>query len=717
VQISKDQLEELEFPKLLAEITPLAYSYKTKARLQDLVPMPYAEAVLALNRCSEYLSSLQSDNAIPFSEYEDIEAELQVMHIENYRLDAESFLKIKAICDNFIKLKAFFNRFEAYFPHLHQQILEIPSEKEISEKIAKVLTKFGEVKDEASFDLKIMREQIRHAKKAIGDNFNRALGGLAGGDFLDDIKESVIDDIRVLAVKSPFKKRVPGRVLGFSKTGSITYIQPESVLKHFFSLKENEKEEKKEVDRILRLLTAEIAIHQALLTTYQTYIFELDLCMAKAKFARKIDACLPTIHQHQCMNLVEAYHPLLKLSNDADGIVTHPQSLSLSTENRIICISGPNAGGKSISLKTVGLLQLMLQSGILLPLHPKSELFFFDKIHTDIGDNQSIENHLSTYSSRLKKMSGIIRDTDENTLLLIDEFGTGSDPDLGGALAEAFLEFFYEKQSYAIITTHYSNIKILVEKLPKAQNAAMLFDEFSFEPMYKLVLGQAGSSFTFEVAEKNRIPRFIIHAAKKKIEKDVVDLDKTIVKLQQEKYELEQLKTELEAQKDKQAQQVVSKEDLNLQLQKRLYHFQKLYEEEHKKLQLGHKLETFIDGYAKGKGRKELIGEFLKILEQEKFNRNKNAPEVEQEKLKVIKRQITQELKKETIQEKIEETKEIIAEEKKKTQALWLKIGQKVRIVGSSSVGTIEKIDKNNRVSLNYGLFTTIISADELERV
>ena len=180
----------------------------------------------------------------------------------------------------------------------------------------------------------------------------------------------------------------------------------------------------------------------------------------------------------------------------------------------------------------------MIQSGILVPVHPRSEMFFFDKLMTDIGDNQSIENHLSTYSSRLKKMSRIVREADENTLLLIDEFGTGSDPELGGALAEAFLEFFYEKESFAVITTHYTNIKLVVEQLPHAQNAAMLFDEETLEPMYKLEVGQAGSSFTFEVEEKNNIPRFIIHSAKKKIERDVVNLDKTIVKLQQEKFEV-----------------------------------------------------------------------------------------------------------------------------------------------------------------------------------
>ncbi|WP_442905840.1 MutS-related protein, partial [Kaistella sp.] len=384
--------------------------------------------------------------------------------------------------------------------------------------------------------------------------------------------------------------------------------------------------------------------------------------------------------------------------------------------NRILCISGPNAGGKSITLKTVGLLQLMIQSGILVPVHPKSEMFFFDRIMTDIGDNQSIENHLSTYSSRLKKMSGIIREADENTLLLIDEFGTGSDPELGGALAESFLEFFYKKKSFAIITTHYTNIKLVIEQLPNAQNAAMLFDEHSLEPLYKLEVGQAGSSFTFEVAQKNKIPAFIINSAKKKVEHDIVNLDKTIVKLQQEKFEVEKLKTNLTEQKESTQNKKENLEKLNEQLQQKLFNFQKLYEEEHRKLQFGNKIEGFIDSYVKGKSRKDVVKDFVKILEQEKF-RKLGADKDESKKLQVVKRKITQQLKKENVQEKIAKTNEKLEDKRAKERAVWLKVGQRVRISGSMSVGTIEKIDKNQKVTVNYGMFKTQISAEELERI
>lgn len=716
MHITKDQLEELEFPELLAEISPFAYSPKTAYKITQLTPFSIDEAEVSLKKVAEFLSSFESDNAIPFNEYEDIEEELKLMIIENFRLENAAFIRIKSLTEQIGRLQKFFPVYGELFLNLNSDISSLEYRKEIIDKIDKVFNRFAEVKSEASPVLKTLRTAISHARKAIQENFNRTLTALSSTDFLDDIRESIIDDQRVLAVKSGYKKRVPGRVLGVSKTGSITYIQPESVVKHQFKLREDIEEEKKEVDKILRKLTAEIAEFQPQLSDYQTYIFDLDLTRAKAKFAENIGGILPKINRHKTLRLVNAYHPLLLLRNREEKKQIFPQTFTLTEHNRILCISGPNAGGKSITLKTVGLLQLMIQSGILVPVHPKSEMFFFGSIMTDIGDNQSIENHLSTYSSRLKKMAGIIREADGETLLLIDEFGTGSDPELGGALAESFLEFFYKKKSFAIITTHYTNIKLVIEQLPNAQNAAMLFDEHSLEPLYKLEVGQAGSSFTFEVAQKNKIPAFIINSAKKKVEHDIVNLDKTIVKLQQEKFEVEKLKTNLTEQKESTQNKKENLEKLNEQLQQKLFNFQKLYEEEHRKLQFGNKIEGFIDSYVKGKSRKDVVKDFVKILEQEKF-RKLGSDKDETKKLQVVKRKITQQLKKENVQEKIAKTNEKLEDKRAKERAVWLKVGQRVRISGSTSVGTIEKIDKNQKVTVNYGMFKTQISAEELERI
>ena len=713
MNINQADLNELEFPELLAEIAPFAYSPKTADNIMELRPMEIDEAELSLKKTSEFLTSFESSNAIPFDEYEDIEEELKLMLIENYRLENKSFIKIKTITEQIGKLQKFFPQLSEAFPTLLEEVKDLEFRKEIIDKVDKVFNRFGDVKSDASAVLKTLRTEIQHARKAVDENFNRSLATYS--EFLEDIRESIIEDQRVLAVKSGFKKRVNGRVLGISKTGSITFMQPESVVKHYFKLKENQEEEKKEIDKILRKLTAELSEFQPQLSDYQTYIFDLDLIRAKAKFAEKVNGILPKINRHQTLRLKDAFHPLLWIRNKNENKEIFPQTLTLTEHNRIICISGPNAGGKSITLKTVGLLQLMIQSGILVPVHPKSEMFFFEKIMTDIGDNQSIENHLSTYSSRLKKMSGMIREADNKTLLLIDEFGTGSDPELGGALAESFMEYFYDKKSFGIITTHYTNIKLVVENLPAATNAAMLFDERTLEPLYKLEIGQAGSSFTFEVAEKNRIPRFIIKNARKKVEHDIVNLDKTIVKLQQEKFEVEKLKSDLSEKRDSVEDKRDNLQKLNEQLQQKLFNFQKLYEEEHRKLQFGNKIETFIDSYVKGKSRKDVVKDFVKILEQEKF-RKLGTDKDESKRLQVVKRKITQQLKKEDVIEKIAETNEKLEEKRKAERAVWMKVGQRVRITGSTSVGTIEKISRN-KVIVNYGTFKTTISPDELERI
>ena len=278
---------------------------------------------------------------------------------------------------------------------------------------------------------------------------------------------------------------------------------------------------------------------------------DIDVIYAKAKYANEINGIKPNISSERITSIKNAYHPLLYSSNVKLNLKTYPQSISLNNNKRIIVVSGPNAGGKSITLKTIGLLQLMLQSGILIPVHHSSQMCVFDNIISDIGDNQSIENQLSTYSYRLKNMNSFLKKCNSKTLFLIDEFGTGSDPELGGALAEIFLEVFYERKSFGVITTHYSNLKLLANELPHMSNANMQFNDKTLEPTFNLVLGQAGSSFTFEVAQKNGIPYSIINRAKKKIERGKVRFDATIAKLQKQRVQLDKTANSLKQEEDK----------------------------------------------------------------------------------------------------------------------------------------------------------------------
>ena len=279
---------------------------------------------------------------------------------------------------------------------------------------------------------------------------------------------------------------------------------------------------------------------------------------------------LPKIGKTKRIFFKNAYHPILLVKNKEANLEVIPQSIELNEEQQIIVISGPNAGGKSITLKTIGLLQVMLQSGILIPVDERSETTVFDTVLTDIGDNQSIENQLSTYSYRLKNMRYFLRKCNERTLFLIDEFGTGSDPELGGALAEIFLEELYHKKAFGIITTHYSNLKVLANELDNVTNANMQFNEQTLEPLYKLYVGQAGSSFTFEVAQKNGIPFSLINKAKKRVETEKIRLDKTISKLQKERNRLQKNSENLEKQKSKGQEHIDSLQDKEEKIQAKL---------------------------------------------------------------------------------------------------------------------------------------------------
>lgn len=715
MQVSEQTLHDLEFPKILEKIAEFAFNERTSQLILELKPYQnISHLIQDLQTTNEYLSSFESENRIPFSEFYYMKDFLPRLEIENYYLNAEQFFQIKSNSLQIKEITKFISKFEEYFPELNSLVSEVVYEKEIVKEIDAVFNRHGEIKDDASPELFEIRKQMKQVSARISDLFKKSI--THNLSFLDDIKETVVDDKRVLAVLSSVRKRVKGRLLGTSKTGSISFIEPESVQKPNRELEELKEEESREIIKILRKLTAVIAVHKNLLEEYEDLLEYFDFTQAKAQFSLKIKGTLPEIKPEKILNLTDAYHPLLYLSNSEKKLKTIPQTLRMDENQRIIIISGPNAGGKSITLKTIGLNQLMIQSGILIPVHPKSEVGFFDKIFTDIGDNQSIENQLSTYSYRLKQMSYFIRNVDDNTLLLVDEFGTGSDPELGGALAEVFFEEFYERKAFGIFTTHYTNIKIAAENLPEAINASMLFDEKTLNPLYKLEIGQAGSSFTFEVAEKNKIPFRLINRAKKKVEQDKVRLDKTILKLQQEKFEIQKTKDQVRELKQTSESQSKELESTHEKIREKLVDFQQLYDNELKTLQVGKKMKDWADDYLKSKNKKKLIGEFLKWVEMENSKKTKSLA-VEKKKEKIVQKEIQKELKKnkETIveeQKKIEQKKKEIIKQTIEN----LKVGDRVKIKDSNSVATVEKIEGKSIV-LNYGQFTAKISIFDVYKI
>jgi DNA mismatch repair protein MutS2 len=715
ISITEKTLQDLQFPTVLETISSICNTDIGKQKALEITPFRDKETLMsALMQTSEYVSSFQNNNAIPNHGFDAITYEIKFLGIEDSFLEVGSFRKIATISETTNVLLTFLNKFNDYYPNLCAKSSGIQHTKEIITLVDVVVDKYGEIKDNASPELLNIRSNMNLVRGKMNQSFGIALTQYNGLGYLDDIKESFVQNRRVLAVLAMYRRKVRGTILGSSKTGSIAYIEPEATLNYSRELSNLEYEEKEEITRILKQLSNAIRPFLPLLIQYQDFLSDIDVIAAKAKYANRINGILPTITEDRRLYFRDAYHPILYLNNKQKQEITHPQTIELSQENRIIVISGPNAGGKTISMKTVGLLQLMLQSGMLIPVHERSETFLFDRILTDIGDNQSIENHLSTYSYRLKNMNYFLKKCNKKTMFLIDEFGTGSDPELGGALAEIFLEEFYHREAFGLITTHYSNLKILANELPYATNANMLFDEKSLEPMYKLVLGQAGSSFTFEVALKNGIPFSLINRAKKKIEVGKVRFDKTIATLQKERSKMEKTSQTLKEEETRAREEGKKMENINVKIKQKLESYQELYDSNQKTIYIGQKIEDIAEKYFNNKNKKDLIGEFLKIVEIENSKRKKATPK---EAKAII------EKKKEVIEEITVHVEEIRKEKKEKKlkpvvvkPKAILKVGDRVRMLDGKSVGSIDKIEKNKAV-VNYGMFTSKVSLDELELV
>ncbi|WGH75778.1 DNA mismatch repair protein MutS [Tenacibaculum tangerinum] len=726
--ISEKTLQDLEFTTVLEQVATHCISSLGKEKTMQIQPISNQKNLFfELHLVNEYLASFENENRIPNHYFEDISEEIKRLAIENSFLETASFLKIATVSETVNEQKKFLKKFQTYYPSLFALSDEVEYTTVVVDSIKKIITPYGEVADNASPTLKQLRKEIGSVRGKISESFSRALSKNMASGYLDDIKETVIDNQRVLAVLAMHRRKVKGSLLGSSKSGNIVYIAPQATLSYSRELQNLLYEEKQEVVRILRALASEIRPFTPLLTAYVSFLTHLDMVAAKAKYAKRVNGLLPKITKEKKLYFKDAYHPILWQKNKDKQITTVSQTIKLNEQQQIIVISGPNAGGKSITLKTVGLLQVMLQSGLLIPVHERSETTLFGTILTDIGDNQSIENQLSTYSYRLKNMRYFLRKCNDNTLFLIDEFGTGSDPELGGALAEIFLEEFYEKKAFGIITTHYANLKVLADELEHVTNANMQFDERTLEPLYKLYIGQAGSSFTFEVAQKNGIPYSLINRAKKRVETEKVRLDKTISKLQKERNRLQKTSESLQEQKSKGQAHIENLQEKESRIREKLEGFQELYDNNQRMLSLGRKVNELLNKYFQTNNKKELSTNFFKWVTAEKTKHLKKNPpskktktEKKQEKVAAQKQQeAIQKVEKEVLQKvvKVREEKKKEAEKIAKERAAYVfKVNDRVRLIDGNAVGTIDKIEKK-KAFINYGLFTTEAKIEQLELV
>jgi DNA mismatch repair protein MutS2 len=572
-------------------------------------------------------------------------------------------------------------------------VSDIEKSTYIPERVLQVFDNKWKVRDDASPELKSIRDGIVIVRRNIAKNFAKVMRELSGKGFLGDTGEAYLNERKVLAVYSTHKRKVPGLVISSSKTGSLTYIEPEVNIQLNFELESLMDDERNEIRRILKELTQSIRHELPAIRNYQRCLTEFDFIQAKARMAADIDAILPEIEDEPVIDLRKAYHPLLMLQNRRAGRATFPQSLRMDRDSRMLVISGPNAGGKSITLKTVGLLQVMLQSGLLVPVAPGSKMSFFHAVLTDIGDNQSIENQLSTYSYRLKRMKHFLDVANRRSLVLLDEFGTGSDPDLGGALAEVFFEELYNRKSFGVITTHYGNIKLKAAQLRNARNGCMLFNTQTLEPTYQLSIGQPGSSFTFEVAEINGIPKELIEAAKKKMSKQKVQMDEMLASLQDEKSKYQLLTQSAQSAGELASNAITEYEKKRERMEEKLQKQQDTMERNNKYLNHGRKLVQYIESYNLRTKNKELLDEVKKYLAMEKTK-------------------IEDARKQKSIQKSIVKQREEKKAKDRRTEAI--KVGSTVRLENTKQTGKVIEMDKGQAV-VAIGVFKTKVDLGKLE--
>lgn len=701
----RQTLHDLEFVQIREWLTAYSIGETAQQRLADLEPsndFPLVEQ--ALQRVNEFKTIRTDGESFPSLDFDELLPEIKLLPIKNAVLQQEGFVRIVRASDLVNSLLHFFDKRSQDFPELTALLTNVYHTRELIDSIEKVFDRKGQIKDDASPELARIRQQIGVLRNQINRNFDKEMRKWLKEGMLGETKEAFVNERRVLTVMSSHKRKIGGSVVGSSKTGSLTFIEPAVNVPLNNELELYLDDERKEIFRILQELTREIAHHLPLIEAYQALLTELDFINAKTKLALELNAVLPGIVRHTRIELIDAFHPILWKTNKLAGKPTLPQSLILDQNGRMLVISGPNAGGKSITLKTIGLLQLMLQAGLLVPVHENSQLCFFQQVLTDIGDNQSIENELSTYSYRLKRMKYFLRVSNKRTLLLLDEFGTGSDPELGGALAEVFFEELYKRKSYAVITTHYANIKLKADRLPQAVNGCMLFDTETLEPMYRFSMGQPGSSFTFEVAQMNGIPVNLIEQAKGKLDDSKVNMDKLLHELNREKSYLEQLnKAHIEAQELAEAARLdyIQKKE---RFEERMRAQQDVIEKNNLFLNSGKKMKQFIDRYQTKSRKKDINNPLLDDIRKYLL--------VEKSKIEEAKRK-DELVKQAGVPVKKPKKQKPGVVEKDPYQRDKIVLGSTVKMIETKQSGTVEEI-KGHLLTVVFGFMRLKVEREKL---
>jgi DNA mismatch repair protein MutS2 len=613
------QLEFEKIKELLEVHCKTAYA-RLKARdLRIHTRLDFIE--LELKQTHEFRQLLQNAIYFPSDFVLNLSPDLKLLGIPGAVMTGEQLVNIRKLAEHIASLFRWFDAERTLiYGALASVIKDSYYEKAIQQLINEVVDEQGMVLDNASEDLRKIRMSLFKKRADLRRMFERVIQKLNKQGYLADIEESFLNGRRVVAVFAEQKRMIKGILHGESDTRKTAFIEPEETIELNNDVYSLENEETREVYRILRALTAKLATHAELLKTYLTITGVYDFIRSKARFAQEYNGEYPIVVDKAHIHLVNAYHPLLYIYNKRLAKPTIPVSLSLDEQNRILVISGPNAGGKTVTMKTVGLTQLMVQSGLLVPVHPSSQFGIFKQLMIHIGDTQSLEFELSTYSSHLKNMKHFMETANGKTLFFIDELGSGSDPNLGGAFAEVIMEELARKHAMGIVTTHYLNLKVMANKTPGIINGAMAFDEMSLLPLYKLIVGKPGSSYTFSIAERIGLDKRLINRARALVDENHFSLDKLLNRTEQDLRELEKKETELNRlmkqneRTKKEMEQLMDKEKHQQQVEL-LRHQNKITEERIDYLkEMDRKIKQILIEWKKSDDKEKVMKEMFNLL-------------------------------------------------------------------------------------------------------
>lgn len=681
INYSQQTKSLLEFDTLIEELLKFFHSNYTKEYFKHhILLQKYSKLELEKQYQLIYeYQWLQSIGAtIPIASVYDFSDHIDRMDIENYFLNLDEIIYLRTMTSSIRDIKLFFKetKHQKEIPNLVQFSNAIFYDSAILREIDKIVDEEGELLSSASKLLHTIRERKKVIFAQIDKTFMTSLQQAKESGYLHEIGESIRQGRRVLAVSSTYKRSVRGMIVDESDSGNIAYIEPESTIHLNNEASQIKREEDREIRRILIELTKFLSKYSRLIMTYQEHLTQWDILQAKSRFMNLIGGSIPQFSS--IIDLKKAYHPLLKIKNAKEKKNVVPFSVSFSEKEKMLMISGPNAGGKSITLKTIGIVALMVQYAIPIPAESNSKMPLFNEIIGDLGDLQSIQDELSTYSSKLKLWNYMMKISDNNILFLFDELGDGTDPSFGTAMAQSVLEYILNNKSTIIATSHYGDIKRFAQQRSDTLSANMKFDEAKLEPMYQLSLGLPGSSYTFHIARKMGLNQEIVTRAEFLSNKEEVQYDKKLFKIEKKEKELFAQKNELEKTERELKKQMKdwNRLHLDLDLMRKKIKYEKMIAHQEQILEKEREMLSFKDDLKKKKKQEELLIE-QKRLEEEKLNNEKKAKELYREIHQISSNQ-------------------------------ELKSGDKVRFIQTNAIGIIEKIQKKKAIVLFDHLKSTI---------